>query len=57
MGEKDRTEAESTKQHFRDWLRDVAAMEERVCGIESLLKRLDYVDSGSSFSREEMNAR
>ena len=55
--EQARARKTTLNQLFRDWLREVAGMEERSHRIEELLKRLDYVDAGGSFSREEMNAR
>ena len=42
---------------FRQWLKEVAEQKERSSKIEALLDRLDGVDAGGNFSREEMNAR
>ena len=44
-------------QLFREWLREIADTERRTREIDSLLDRLDSVDSGGSFSREAMNER
>jgi hypothetical protein len=42
---------------FRDWLKGVAEADSRSEEIQSLLRRLERVDSGGPFSREEMNER
>lgn len=55
--EQARARKTTLNQLFRDWLREVAGVEERSRKIESLFDRLDYVDAGGSFSREEMNER
>ena len=44
-------------QLFRLWLEEVAEQKERSIKIGALLDRLDGVDTGGNFSREEMNAR
>ena len=44
-------------QLFRDWLQSLANQEQRTQEIESLFGRLNGVDSGGSFSREDMNVR
>ena len=42
---------------FRLWLEEVAEQKERSIKIGALLDRLDGVDSGGNFRREEINAR
>lgn len=44
-------------QLFREWLKEIADSERRSKEIDSLLNRLDAVDSGGRFSREAMNER
>ena len=44
-------------QLFRQWLAEVAEQKERSSKIGALLDRLDGVDAGGNFSREEINAR
>ena len=44
-------------QLFRLWLEEVAEQKERSIKIGALLDRLDGVDSGGNFRREEINAR
>jgi hypothetical protein len=55
--EQARARKTTLNQLFRDWLGEVAAIEQRSSRIESLLEHLDYVNAGKSYSREEMNAR
>ena len=42
---------------FRDWLHEIAGEAERTEQIDKLFERLESVNSGGRFSREEMNAR
>jgi hypothetical protein len=42
---------------FREWLREVAAGQERARAYQALMERLRYVDAGRKFTREEMNER
>ncbi len=55
--EQARAQKTTLNQLFRDWLQGVANQEQRTREIESLFDRFDQVDSGGTFSREEMNAR
>ena len=55
--EQARAQQTTLNQLFRDWLRGLANQEQRTQEIESLFDRFDGVDSGGSFSREEMNVR
>jgi hypothetical protein len=55
--EQARARQTTLNQLFRDWLQRVANQEQRTQEMESLLNRLDEVDSGGAFSREEMNER
>ena len=55
--EQARARQTTLNQLFREWLAEVAEQEERSSKIGALLDRLDGVDSGGIFSREEMNAR
>lgn len=42
---------------FREWLQEVADSDRRTREVSALLDRLEKVDSGGRFSREEMNER
>jgi hypothetical protein len=42
---------------FCEWLREVAAGQERARACQALMERLRYVDAGRKFTREEMNER
>ena len=55
--EQARARQTTLNQLFRDWLRDLANQEQCSCDIDALFSRLDAVDSGGTFSREEMNDR
>lgn len=55
--EQARVRQTSLNQLFRQWLAEVAEHNERSSKIEALLDRLDGVDAGGNFSREEMNVR
>lgn len=55
--EQARAQQTTLNQLFRDWLRDLSNQKQRTQVIDSLFDRLDTVDSGGTFSREEMNAR
>ena len=54
--EQARARQTTLNQLFRQWLAEVAEQKERNYKIEALLDRLDRVDAGGNFSREEMNA-
>lgn len=55
--EQARARQTTLNQLFRQWLVEVAEQNERSSKIGALLDRLDKVDTGGNFSREEMNAR
>ena len=55
--EQARARQTTLNQLFRDWLRDLANQEQCSRDIDALFSRLDAVDSGGTFSREEMNDR
>ena len=55
--EQARARQTTLNQLFRDWLQRLANQEQRTQDIESLFDRVDGVDSGGAFSREEMNVR
>lgn len=55
--EQARARQTTLNQLFRQWLAEVAEQKERSSKIGALLDRLDGVDTGGNFSREEMNAR
>ena len=55
--EQARARQTTLNQLFRQWLLEVAEQNERSSKIGALLDRLDKVDTGGNFSREEMNAR
>ena len=55
--EQARARQTTLNQLFRDWLQGLANQEQRTQEMESLFNRFDEVDSGGSFSREEMNVR
>ena len=55
--EEARARQTTLNQLFRQWLAEVAEQKERSSKIGALLDRLDGVDTGGNFSREEMNAR
>ena len=42
---------------FREWLAELAQQQARSTRLDALMQRLNYVDAGHSFSREEMNER
>jgi hypothetical protein len=42
---------------FREWLREIAAGQERAREYRVLMERLRYVDAGRKFTRDEMNER
>ena len=44
-------------QLFREWLAEVAGRRDRAKRAATLLERLDYVNAGGRFSRDEMNER
>ena len=47
----------TVNQLFRDWLAELAGRQNREQEVAALLGRLDYVRSGGSHTREEMNER
>lgn len=55
--EQARARQTTLNQLFRLWLEEVAEQKERSTKIGALLNRLDGVDAGGNFSREEMNVR
>ena len=55
--EQARARQTTLNQLFRQWLVEVAEQDERSSKIGALLDRLDGVDAGGNFNREEMNAR
>ncbi len=42
---------------FREWLTELARQDQRLEHHEKLMKRLQYVNAGGKFTREEFNAR
>lgn len=42
---------------FREWLREVAAGQERAREYRALMERLRYVGAGRKFTSDEMNER
>ena len=42
---------------FREWLREVAGRKARAEEYRALMKKLEYVDAGRKFTRDEMNER
>lgn len=55
--EKAREEKTSLNALFRVWLRELAEEGDRTDKIAGLFDRLGNVDSGGTFSREQMNER
>ena len=55
--EQARARQTTLNQLFRQWLAEGAEQKERSSKIGALLDRLDGVDAGGNFSREEINAR
>lgn len=55
--QKARARNTSLNQLFQEWLTEVSEEEDRTNRIDTLLNRLENVNSGGSFSREEMNER
>ena len=55
--EKARSEASSLNVRFQEWLEKYVAETEKKEEFHSLMNRLNYVNSGGKFSREEMNER
>ena len=56
---RERAHAQKTtlNQLFREWLVSLTAEEQRTANIDALFTRLDHVNAGGKFNREEMNAR
>lgn len=52
-----RAQRTTLNQLFRSWLSELAGRQERELQLASLMQRLDYVQSGGPFTREEMNER
>lgn len=52
-----RSRKTTLNQLFREWLVEVSEQRERSQQVDELLDRLHYVESGGSFSREDMNER
>ncbi|MCX6591865.1 MAG: hypothetical protein NTZ56_10095 [Acidobacteria bacterium] len=42
---------------FRKWLMEYTKGEDRAAAFDALIKRLDYVEIGRKFTRDEMNER
>lgn len=42
---------------FREWLKNLTSPKDKVHSFRALVKRLDYVTPGRSFSRDERNER
>jgi len=42
---------------FREWLREIAEGQTKAHEFRALMKRLDYVNPGRKFTRDEMNER
>jgi len=42
---------------FREWLREVAAGQERAREYRAMMERLRHVNAGRKFTRDEMNER
>ena len=42
---------------FCEWLREIAAGQQRAREYRALMERLRYVDAGRKFTRDEMNER
>ena len=55
--EQARARQTTLNQLVRQWLAEDAVRKERSSTIGKLLERIDGVDTGGNFSREEMNAR
>ena len=50
-------EHRSLNDAFREWMAQWTGYVEPVARFEELMSRLDYIDAGRRFSRDEMNAR
>lgn len=55
--EQARAHKTTLNQLFRDWLAEVASSRDRSAKVDALFSRLDHVNAGGKFSREEMNER
>jgi hypothetical protein len=55
--EKARNESSSLNVRFQEWLEKYVGETEKKEEFHSMMNRLNYVDSGGKFSREEMNER
>jgi len=44
-------------EQFREWLKKYVALDSTSQSYMSIMKKYDYVDSGRSFSRDELNER
>lgn len=55
--EEARARKTTLNQLFRDWLTSLARHRERQEQVRSLMARLDYVEAGGPFTREELNER
>lgn len=54
---KARLERKSMNKLFREWLSTYVGSERKASTYEKLMDRLDHVNSGRVFSREELNER
>jgi hypothetical protein len=52
-----RAQRKTLNQAFREWLESYTQSDRAVDEYESLMKRLNYVQAGRKFTREEMNER
>lgn len=52
-----RAEKKSLNDVFRDWLADYTNRRGSASAVDALFERLDYVNPGRKFSRDEMNER
>lgn len=54
---KARKENKSLNQLFKEWLSQYTRKAVRVESFDDFMNRVNYVETGKKFSREEMNAR
>jgi len=55
--EKAAKERTSLNERFREWLKSYIGVKNFDSEYKKLVERLDYVDSGGKFTRDEMNER
>ena len=51
------SEKTSLNERFREWLKSYIGSKDFSAEYRKIMKRLDYVNSGGKFTREEMNER